>query len=225
MRSNAFALMLVVLPLVACNSGPTLDTRTFQLKYLTVDDAWGMLQPYVYTDRPDAPGQISGNRTTLTIRETPDNLDRITRVLEEFDVPRPHVQLRFQVIEADGAARTDTAIADVEAQLRKLFRFAGYRLLATAVVGGQEGSAIEQEIPSDHDSGQTFGVNVDIQSVRVNPAPGYIQLRVAFRTSQGTVLTTSVNARNGQTVVLGNAQSAGEHSTLILTVRPEVSTP
>lgn len=82
----------------------------------------------------------------VTVRETPDNLDKIARVLAQFDRPTLSVRLHFQIIQADGAARSDPAIAEVEAALRKLFRFRGYRLVGEAVVGGTEHSEASQEI-------------------------------------------------------------------------------
>src|SRR3989449_1839764 len=117
--------------LAACSPrGPNLDTRTFALKYLRGSDAIPIVVPYVYTDRPNAKGVFSVSDNAITVRETPDNLDKIARVLAQYDRPRPFVRLTFHLIEADGAATTDPVIRDVEATLRQLFRFRGYRLVA-----------------------------------------------------------------------------------------------
>jgi hypothetical protein len=138
---------------------PVLETHTFELQHLDPHQAAQMIEPYVWDDRPDAPGSMSAVDNTLTVRETEDNLEKIARVLEEFDIPRPTVRLNFQLIEADGAAQGDPAISEVEAELRRLFRYQGYRLVNEAVVGGMEGSHIEQLVgePSEPDEGWIIG--------------------------------------------------------------------
>jgi len=44
-----------------------------------------------------------------------------------------NVLLTFQLIQADGFTEQDPEISEVVSQLRKLFSFEGYRLLATSV--------------------------------------------------------------------------------------------
>ena len=212
---------LATVTAVACSAGsPELDTRTFELRHLDVNAAARMIDPYVYGDRPTAPGAISGAGNTITVRETPDNLEKIARVLAEYDRPRPSVQLHLQIIAADGASTSDPAIAEVEAELRKLFRFEGYRLVAEAFVGGTDGSSMMQEVSGARD--ERFGIDVEIHQVRGTADSGSVLMEVGLRTIEGSGLRTSVNARTGQTVVLGNAQLGREGGTLILTVRPEL---
>ena len=114
---------------VACGSGQRLETRTFEIRHLPAGIAGGMIGPYVDRQRPSAPGDMNVIGNVITVRETADNLDRIGRVLAQFDRPQPGVRLTFKLIEADGVAVRDTSIADVEAALRSLFRFRGYRLI------------------------------------------------------------------------------------------------
>ena len=221
MKSSTW-LVLAGLLAAACG-GPRLDTRTFQLKYLDGGEAAALLSPYVFTDRKDAPGQMSDVRGSITVRETPDNLEKIARVLGEYDRPKPSVRLNFQIIQADGATTNDPAIADVEAQLRKLFRFKGYRLIAEAVAGGMEGSEVRQIVSG---AGGPYVITATIFDARGGGDSGSVRIKaelVSYRYG-GNVLNTAVTLRPGQTAVLGNAQ-LGERSgvgTLILTVRPEL---
>ncbi len=67
-----------------------------------------------------------------------------------------------------------------------------------------------------------YGIEVEIRQVRGTADSGSVLMDVGLRTFQGTGLRTSVNARAGQTVVLGNAQLGSKGGTLILTVRPEL---
>jgi hypothetical protein len=213
-------LLAIAATLAGCNRAPELDTRTFPLYYLDPNAAEALIQPYVFTDRAGSPGVMSATQNTLTVRETKDNLDRIARVLTQYDVPQPWVQLQFQVIEADGASGPDPRIADVETELRKLFRFKGYRLVAEAQVSGAARSTLIQDVAGAGD--RVYHIAVDIGSVRAIGDSGIVELHVHLRSDQGAGLTTSLNARNGQTVVLGNAQLGRGSATTILTVRPEL---
>jgi len=223
MRALPLALFAVT-GLVACNTSPRLETRTFPLQYIQPSTAEGLIMPYVFSDRDGAPGMLSVTENTVTVRETPDNLDKIGRVLAEYDVASPWVRLNFQLIAADGASRADPAIADVEAELRNLFRYEGYRLLAEALVTGTARSHVEQVIGDARGAPETnfYMLGVGIGEVRTIGDSGYVSLDVQLRSPLTGALQTRINARAGQTVVLGNAQLREGGGTVILVVRPEL---
>lgn len=210
----------VLLLLGACGSTPQLETRTFELQYLRPEEAASMIDPYVYVERSHAPGRITYTAQTLSVRETADNLERIAAVLAQHDKPKPWVRLHFQVIEADGIRTTDPRIAEVEAELRKLFRFTGYRLMTEAVVSGTAGSSVSQMVGEATD----IAIGVDIIDIRSINDTGIVAMHVQLRSPAGTGLGSQINAREGQTVVLGNTQvgEGARRSTVILTVRPEL---
>ena len=204
-------------------SAPTLETETFRLQYLEPHEARDLIRPYVWEDRAGAAGAMSAVDNMISVRETRDNLDRIEAVLEEFDLPQPTVRLNFQLIEADGAAQGDPAIADVEAELRRLFRYEGYRLVNEAVVGGMEGSHIEQVVGMEDSPEEGWIIIANIGSVRVRDDSGWVQMEVGVRSPMRGAFMTRVNARIGQTMVVGNAELMTGGGTLILTVRPEIA--
>ena len=215
---------MLVLVAGAC-SGPQLDTQTFELKYLDAQTAASLIEPYVYFDRETNPGTVStaGGMAShlITVRETPDNLAKIARVLSEYDQPAPMVQLHFQVIEANGSTTTDPAIENVESALRQLFRFRGYRLLAEAVLSGVAGSSMSQNMGGE---GGGFRITTNIRDVRGSADSGTVRFDVSLLGAPpvGTVFETSANVRMGQTMVLGSTRPRPEMETLILAVRPEV---
>jgi type II secretory pathway component GspD/PulD (secretin) len=205
--------------LARSGSGVDLDTQTFELQYLELYNAVDLIQPYVYADRPDAPGQVSAARNLLTVRETADNLEKVARVLQQYDTAPTSVQLQFQIIEANGASETDPVIANVESVLRQLFRFQGYRLSAEAMMGGVEGSRISQVLGSE----AQYRLEAHIQSVRTAGDSGVVRLVVVLGSNRsGAVFETSANVRFGQTMVLGSTQPDPRSGTIILTVRPEI---
>ena len=200
--------------------GVDLEAQTFELQFLDAHAAAEIVDPYVFADRPNSPGRISVAQNLLTVRETRDNLEKIKRVLEQYDTPPPSVRLHFQVIGANGSSTVDSAIADVESVLRRLFQFRGYRLLAQAMLGGVEGSGMEQRLVH---AGRLFSINAYITDVRNVGDSGVVSLVVELvEGGVDNILQTSVNVRAGQTIVLGSTQPHPDGETLILTVRPEI---
>lgn len=218
MKRTLLATVAMTSLLAACQASPDLETRTFPLEHIDGNEASQLIDPYIYVGREGAPGTLSWTTRAITVRETPDNLDQIARVLAEYDVARADIRLHFQLIQADGFAGGDERIAAVEEQLRSLFQFEGYRLAGEALVAVTgDGSRVEQGLGADH------GVTATIYFVR----SGTIRLQdVSFYSYEGgDRLTTTVNIRAGQTLVLGSASRIGEDVTLMLTVRAEEVTP
>lgn len=225
MKAHRFVLAAVLAAAVlafGCNRGPTLETRTFELHYVRGAVAKQIILPYVFTDRANAPGMVSAADKVVTVRETPDNLDKIARVLAQIDKPAPSVRLHFQLIEADGTAPTDPRIADVETQLKKLFRFAGYRLIGEAYAAGTPGSGVQQDVAG---TGGLYFIQAGIEDVSGTGDSGIVHLTVQLRQRGATGIRAAVDARNGQTVVLGNAPMGTSTKTVVLTVKPEITWP
>jgi hypothetical protein len=207
------SLALAGLALAACDLGsPALETRTFRVQHMNAGEAARLVDPYVYGEREGRPGAVSVVDGALTVRETRDNLDEIERVLAEYDVPRPDIRLHFQLIEADGFTEADPRIADVEDELRKLFRFQGYRLAGEATVVAADFANVEQLIRAGDD---LYSLNANVSRV----GPDATRLQDVSLVGRGVQLTTSMNVRPGQTVVLGSSPRSGDTATLFLTVR------
>jgi hypothetical protein len=213
MKRTLLATTAITLFLGACQVSPKLETRTFALEHMDSFEAGQLIDPYVYGDREGAPGAWSATERGITVRETADNLDQIARVFAEFDVARPDVRLHFQLIQADGFTGRDERIAAVEEELRSIFQFEGYRLAGEAFVSATDGSFVEQGLGADHIVATTIYF-VSSGTIRLD------EVRL-YSYEGGDRLTTTVNIRPGQTLVLGSASRVGEDITLLLTVRAE----
>lgn len=204
--------------LPGCDGTPELDVRTFQLQHRSGYEAAELINPYVYGDREGAPGAVSALSNAISVRETPDNLEKIQRVLEDFDREVPPIRLRFQLIEADSFEEEDPAIAPVVEELRSLFRFEGYRLLGEAVVtlasGGMGNQDFTQRFLGPE---ETFTVSATARMGQ----PGTISLRPIGLWDQWDqeLLETSITVGVGQTVVIGGAKATRDGRTFILTVQ------
>ena len=218
-RATALTMMLLLLAAGACNRQAELDTRTFALDHIEAWEAAALIEPYVYGDREGAPGALSEAPGVITVRETEDNLDKIARVLDEFDRARPDIQLHFQLIEANGATTSDPAIADVEAELRRLFRYEGYRLMGEAFARTtSEGGQFMQEF-----QGTFPPYAVEARVISRSPEEVFLQNISLIDDNGLNRFTTSVRIRIGQTLVLGSAERYEDRATVILTVRAETA--
>ena len=225
------ATLLVSLTLVGCGrlGSPKLDVETFQLEHRSGREAEHLIAPYVFMDREESPGTMSSTDDAVTVRETRDNLEKIRRVLAEYDQPIPAIRLRFQLIEADSFREADPAIADVVQELRSLFRFEGYRLLGEAVALLRGGSGGPQSFTQ-----RILGVEnpMEVEVYARVGSDGTVRLEtVELRDTWDELLTASVSIQPGQTLVLGGTQARTRlaeggrpsgNSSLILTVRAEL---
>lgn len=204
----------------ASEGSPRLDVRTFDLQHRSGYEAAELVHPYIFEDREAAPGALSATPNAISVRETPDNLDRIARVLADFDTPVPGLLLRFQLIEADSFRDPDPAIAGVVEELKGLFRFEGYRLLGEALVSVAGGSMEAGEFSQRFlGTDEVFQVTSEARvqragTVRMDP----VQL---WGGEHEILLETSVSVSAGQTLVIGGARANMEGRTLILTVTAE----
>lgn len=205
--------------LVACG-GDELDTRTFELRHMETGEAQRLISPYVYAEREGAPGTFSAAGSAITVRETPENLERIGSMLERLDRPRPLVTLHFQIIRADGARGSDPAIAEVERELRRLFRFEGYELVAETRVGVRENAAVRQVARG---GGEEYLIEGGVLDVRYGEEGVALTVEVQLSTEEvQRALMTQITVPVGHAVVLGTAETEAAGA-LILVVRAEVA--
>lgn len=215
-QSHVLTVIATLMMLGACGRGGAhLDTRTFALHYLRAPQAEAIIRPYVFTDRPNAQGVISPAEASITVRETSDNLDKIARVLAEYDRPRPLIRLTFHLIQADGAASSDPEIADVEATLRKLFRFKGYRLVQQGIFSTTENGVVQQQLGDG-----AYSIEASLYRITGAADSATVQMEVQLF-GRNVRFKTDVGVPAGKTAVLGNV-GEDPRGTLILTVKPEL---
>lgn len=208
MKTMTVAVLAAAVLASACDSRRGMAVRTYELHRLGYSEAETLLTPYVREG-----GFISGKGRLLTVREKPDRLDSIAAVLKRYDGAPRAVTLHFQVVEAGDFAGGDSAIARVEAPLRELFRYRGYRLLNDATVRAVEG------VPFTH---QERGVRVSgtVRAVTPTGPDAGVTVEVAVETEGGSV-STAVSGAPGKTLLIGS-QKQGGGGALILAVQPTI---
>ncbi|HEU0015223.1 MAG TPA: hypothetical protein VFQ45_16145 [Longimicrobium sp.] len=198
----------LLLALAACERDHAgTEVRTFQLHRLSVEDAGALLTPYV-RER----GYLSGRGRLLTVRESPERLDTIAAVLRRHDGAPEVVSLHFQVIEAGDFEGGDSAIARVEAPLRDMLRYRGYRLVRDVTVQAVEGRGFAHK----EEDVQIEGVLTEVTATGPNPS---VTLDVGVTMEDGEV-RTSVSGAPGRTLVIGTQKKQGGAGAVIVAVRP-----
>lgn len=218
-RLSKTFVMLIIATLVACDSNDP-ETREYRLEYLTPADAMALVRQHLVAGASELRIAIHDDAPrTLSISAPAEQLVQVEALLSTYDVPGPDVRLRFQLIEADGFTAVDPAIAEVEAALRELFRFGGYRLVSEALMTVSQNSHASQRLIGFDDVPLYLNTNVGRIASGDHRS---VELRVSLGESGGEILSTSVVVPDGQTVVLGTARPFEDRGALILVVRPEI---
>lgn len=220
-RLTILALLALTLVPAACRDADRgLETRTFRIRSLEESEARDLVSPYVFAEREGAPGALSVTRSAVTVRELPENLDRIEDVLREFDRSRAPLTFHFLLIEADGFEGTDPEIAELEGTLRQVFRFEGYRLIGSSMIQGPAAGYAQQLIRGgDRSYDLAFAVRDSWGSADSLMVHLDLQLHDA---SGEAVFRTQLTAQAGKTVIAGTSvpRHGGETEALILAVTP-----
>ena len=207
MKLSCIAVLAAVLMAGGCDGRREMTVRTYELHRLKYAEAETLLTPYVGEG-----GHISGTGRLLTVRETPDRLDSIASLLKRYDGVPVMVTLHFQVIEAGDFAGEDSAIARVEAPLRGLFRYRGYRLLSELTVRAREGVPFAQQQGAISVAGTVRAVTTE------GPHAG-VTMELAVSSGRDSV-STMVSGTPGKTMLIGSQSRSG--GGLILAVNPTV---
>lgn len=235
MRSRSFLVMLLLtLPPVAEAQDPRdLPVRTFKLQNLRAEDAAKLLGPYV--NAPNGGIFDAGRLNAITVRETHSVLALVDSLLKVHDRPRAVVTMRFQLIAALDSSVRDPAIQDIDAELRKLFKFRGYELIGEGTMLSEEMTDFMTTVSTkprvigkdaagkDHMFSETFRIRGWMDGIAGTGSERTIRVTVTVQDAgnDSELLRTGLTLPLGQTVILGSAKpTMGARGALILVVQP-----
>lgn len=244
MRRPLFVIAVAVslgLPTLAGAQDPRdLAVKTFKLQNLRPDDAAKLLGPYV--NSPGGGVFEAGSIGAITVRETPSVMALIDSVLRVHDRPRAVVTLRFQLIAALDSTQRDPAIAAIETELRKLFRFSGYELIGEGTATTEElneftmtlsakSATLAKGSPDDPAFDEPYVIKGWVERVEGTGADRTVRLNLSLQDARRArdatdLLRTGLTMPMGQGVILGSAtppNRLGSRVALILVVQPELA--
>jgi hypothetical protein len=243
-RSFLVALLVIGLPAIVWSQDPRdLEVRTFKLQNLRPDDAAKLLAPYV--NAPNGGVFDAGSINAITVRETHSVLALVDSLLRVHDRPRAVVTMRFQLIAALDSNVRDPAIAGIDAELRKLFRFPGYELIGEGTARTEERSEYTMSLSTkpkvlnmvrigarnNETITESFQIRGWVEGVEGAGDSRTVRMNVALQDAgrgkeAPDLLRTGLTMPIGQSVILGSARPVmtfGNRAALILVVQPEVT--
>ena len=192
----AFALALSVPGSAAAQVPTQLQTRTIELKHLTPEEAVNLLKPYLVNGGATV-SWVSPTMPIVTIKDVAENMSRLEQVLAKYDHSPATIRLVFQLIEADTGPRlVNTAASrvssDLDATLRSVLRFSGYRLMAQGVATVGENSHLSQKLAQADTIGYyTYDIQANIGTIRLSDVTLQSQVSSTRSVSTGqTVIDT-----------------------------------
>lgn len=210
----------------------------FQLKYLTGSGVMELLRAFEI----EFESIKSYGRTKLFIRfKDPLSAVRARKLLAKFDIPPRRIEIHLRRILASNVAFYETVdgknrmfdrpIPDenLRNQLKQAFKFRHYNLLGS---GRSTSNAGSRTMPSLKGSSTPKLVDrsgdkrLNVAPIRANfwlefidEGKGVIQLRdLRINSARGRVLNTSLNIKNGETVILGSSVHDGDDIAIITVV-------
>lgn len=210
--------------------------KLFQVKYADVNHLANVFRAFGASVQPDSELRV------ISVRAPKEVLTAIEESLQRLDVPQApakNVQLEAYLLTASGQGSSANIPGDLEPvikQLKTVFNYQGFRLLGTLSWRGRDGKggSVSGLLPSvSSDSAQptfyTFKINgVGVTSegkeptIRINDL--YLQLVFPVKGSgtQNAVISTSIDVKQGQKVVVGKANIDNADNALILVLTAKV---
>jgi hypothetical protein len=221
-------------PAAAAQDPRDLAIRTFKLRNLKPEDAAKLLSPYVLS--PGSGVFEAGSVGAITVRETFTTLTLIDSLLKVHDKARAVVSMKFKLISALDSSMRDPAIDDVDAELRKLFKFRGYELIGEGTMLSEEMTDFMTTVstkPTPVRPGssalvsETFRIRGWMDGITGTGNDRHIRVQVTVQDAgnDNELMRTGLTLPIGQTIILGSAKPtgvAGSRGALILVVQPEI---
>ncbi|MBZ5593974.1 MAG: hypothetical protein LAP39_17170 [Acidobacteriia bacterium] len=210
--------------------------KLFQVKYANVNHLANLFRAFGATVQPEA------DLKAISVRAPKEVLAAIEESLQRLDVPQApakNVQLDAYLLTASGQGSSANVPGDLEPvikQLKSVFNYQGFRLLGTLSWRGRDGAGgvVTGLLPSvSGDSAQqtyyTFKASsVAITSegkertIRINDLRLQLDFTVKGAGMQHASIDTSIDAREGQKIVVGKANIDNADNALILILTAKV---
>jgi hypothetical protein len=214
--------------------------KLFQVKYANVYQLANLFRAFGAIVQPE------GDLKVISVRAPKEVLTAIEESLQRLDIPQApakNVQLEAYLLTASGQGSSTGVPGDLEPvikQLKSVFNYQGFRLLGTLSWRGRDGTggSVSGLLPSvsSNNSGQpppmqpptthyTFrvhSVGITSESKQVTVRIDDLMLQLEFSPTQHAVINTSIDAKEGQKVVVGKANIDNADSALILILTAKV---
>lgn len=198
---------------------PKMVSQTFQIHHRNPIDIFEMLRANGFVNI-----SIVENLRTITINNYPEKIAEAARLIDQYDQPLKTIRIEVKLLEASKNGRSQPDIPDeikpILEKLNSLFKFGHYEIVGRADAMGIEGATLAFSTPRHEDMESFFHV-----ATRLDLAGDIIKLqdlKVEIRMPSESNLVTSVNIRNGETLILGASKGDPQKRSLITVVTAKI---
>jgi len=223
-------LAVVVALLVATAAGANVETvsRVFTLQHVSVSEASAAVQPLLSEHGSLI---LQPGRSRITVQDLPQVVERVALLLDDIDRSPERYDIKVELFEGRPEPYSAASEVPIDDRLRKMFKFASFHRLGSAILKGELGS------PAQADLGGGFQVSLVPRSIEYSqdtpwgtPDPGNrihlrpLTLKRITVTSDGTqeidvLLRTNVLIAPHQKVYIGAGASEDAANGLVLIVQ------
>ncbi len=152
--------------------------------------------------------EIQPGGNTLVIRDTVEVVERLIRLLKDFDHPARSVRLTLQLVQAGlkgSRAGGESGLPEaLVSRLRELLRYDDYRLLATAEAEIREGEEVAYELADDFKIEFRMGTLLADRRVKLR---GFRVARQGGNPDSKQLIHTNLNLWLDKPMILGLARA------------------
>jgi hypothetical protein len=223
-----FSLLAVMLAASGASAGardePNLKRVTVVIRYADGHALERLLNPYL---TKYGRVQFESRTRALTVVDQPAVVDVMLKMVKQFDVRPPQLQLAVQLILAEKAG-PESIPGDLKAvakQLKEVFSYKQYQIMDKAYITTEANGNSRMKIGGEE------GYTVDIETHMVQGEKSTVRMEFHLyrwewvkqtgKQPQGiqhTVVRTTVEMKDGETAILGASKIDGEGKALITVV-------
>jgi len=244
LKRTALLLALVLAP-VKAQDAKLPNVKLVQLKHIETGTAIDLLAPFMTNNSPVRIHSARGTRL-LSVSGAPEAITLVEEFIKKFDVapapgPPPRVPKNVEVIaymllgsdEPESADQVPPAeLSGVVKQLRGMFPFKTYRLAETMIIRGREhagGTAagiardnrlFEFKYGGVSIDGEDKARTIHLNNVRLGAKVPYLSAGAVQHIDTG--ISTNVDIREGQKVVVGKTSLGQGQSSMFLVISARV---
>lgn len=197
-----------------------LQLHAHELRYQTVREAAALVYPLL---SEDGTLDVQKEANTLVIRERPEYLERIVRLLRDFDHPALPLELDVQIVRAGpessaqvAGARSATPLpVELGNRLRELFRYESYVVQAGAALETLEGEVVTMDLADLYGLRLKVGPVISRRNIKLQ---GFRLVRRADGEDVAELIHTNLNLELDEPFILGLSRTEASPDALMVVI-------
>ncbi|MBN2414841.1 carboxypeptidase-like regulatory domain-containing protein [bacterium] len=196
-------------------------SRTFRIEYRDAMEIFGLIKSI------SCARSASRELQTITGMGTEESLSNLGELIKQYDTPLQQVWLEVLLIKATGNGggkpEYPAEIKSIVSKLNSLFKFGRYTIIGRANAMGLEGATLSFSGRIENDP-EAMVENPFMVQTRLGAAGDVIKLEglKVMITMPRNEIATSINVKNGETVILGASRGKSSEDALITVVTAKI---